>query len=172
MFVFSHDKLEGMKYYLMTLLFLALIMGCKKPVNKAEVDHGVEEKTWLQDLNGNPVQLSAFKGQRILLNYWADWCLPCLTEFPSLVSAQEKLKEENYVFLFASPDKKEVIEAFKRKKEYPVRFLQLKDNLEALGIYSLPTTVIYSTDGNEFKRHRGAMVWDSDAIIKLLKEVP
>jgi thiol-disulfide isomerase/thioredoxin len=45
----------------------------------------------LHDLDGRPVHLSAFKGQTVLLNFWATWCTACLAEMPELTALQRKL---------------------------------------------------------------------------------
>ena len=46
----------------------------------------------LEDLNGNPVSLSDYQGQKIFLNFWASWCPPCRAEMPDM----QKLHEEEY----------------------------------------------------------------------------
>lgn len=45
----------------------------------------------LPDLAGRDVDLSAFKGEVVLVNFWATWCEPCREEMPSLQRLQQKL---------------------------------------------------------------------------------
>ena len=45
----------------------------------------------LPDLTGRDVDLSSFKGEVVLVNFWATWCEPCREEMPSLQRLQQKL---------------------------------------------------------------------------------
>lgn len=157
------------KFFLIVLL---MVSGCTERPKSDEKVYEKEEIVQFRDLDGGPVHLSSFKGQRILVNYWATWCIPCRVEFPSLVSAQEKLKDENYVFLFPTPDDVEMILKFQEQKKYPFRYLTMEESLANMNVGVLPSTVIYSSDGKEHKRLRGAHEWDSQKIISLLKQVP
>jgi thiol-disulfide isomerase/thioredoxin len=46
----------------------------------------------LTDLDGNSVELSDYRGEKIFLNFWASWCPPCRAEMPDV----QKLHEENF----------------------------------------------------------------------------
>lgn len=160
-----------MRGVLITLfIILCVSIGCRE-IKEGESRDSKKEILYT-DMKGLPVSLEQFKGKRILVNYWATWCVPCLKEFPSLVEAQELLSNENYVFLFPSPDSAEEIKAFNESRAYPVKFLSLNQSLDKLDIYALPSTVIYATDGSVYKKIEGAAVWSSPELIEMLRSVP
>lgn len=45
----------------------------------------------LQDLAGQPVRLSDFRGRFLVVNFWASWCEPCVKEWPDLAQLAERL---------------------------------------------------------------------------------
>src|SRR5690554_2548212 len=47
----------------------------------------------LEDMNGETVQLSDFRGQKVFLNFWASWCPPCRVEMPLLQEFHEEQDE-------------------------------------------------------------------------------
>ena len=58
----------------------------------------------LHDLDGQPVSLSQFKGQVVLLDFWASWCGPCIGDLPDLRAIKEKAADQPLVFLNLSLD--------------------------------------------------------------------
>ncbi len=63
----------------------------------------------LQDLDGRPISLGAFKGKVVLINFWATWCGPCREEIPELIALQEHYKDQ-LVVLGLSVDERPVSE--------------------------------------------------------------
>lgn len=59
----------------------------------------------LNDVNGQPVKLSDFRGKYVLLDFWASWCGPCRRENPNLVKAYDAYKDKGFTILGISLDK-------------------------------------------------------------------
>jgi cytochrome c biogenesis protein CcmG/thiol:disulfide interchange protein DsbE len=114
----------------------------------------------LKDLNGNDVRLAAYKGQVILLDFWATWCVPCKIEIPWFVDFQTRYGKQGLQVLGISVD--DTIEKLKPyaaqlKMNYPVlQGLGRDEVLKAFGpMEGLPTTFIISRDGRICETHTG-----------------
>ncbi|MET2984749.1 TlpA family protein disulfide reductase [Aureibaculum conchae] len=153
----------SLKHFIFSLLLL-IVISCGKTTKS-------ENTATYTDLEGNAVAISYFKGKRVLLNFWATWCLPCLEEMPSMEKAQQVLASENYVFLFATTDKLNKINSFKEKHNYPFQFLRYQESLDKLNIHALPVTFVYNTEGKLVKRIDGATEWDAEEMLNLLRAI-
>lgn len=64
------------------------------------------------DPNGKPVRLSDFRGQYLLVDFWASWCKPCRAENPNLLKAYNKYKSKNFNILGVSIDDSDMKKAW------------------------------------------------------------
>jgi len=131
----------------------------------------IQLKTSLVDLNQNKVNLTSFEGKKIVLNYWATWCGPCIKEMPDLKRAEEILQNYNYTFLLISDETISKITEFKNEKKIEFNFLKSVNSNEINGIYSLPTTYIFDENGKKVETFVGVVAWGSQQIINKLKKL-
>jgi peroxiredoxin len=79
--------------------------GDRMPKLKAVALGAVAPEITQADTSGNVVKLSSFRGQYILVDFWASWCGPCRRENPNLVKAFNHYKNKNFTVLGVSLDK-------------------------------------------------------------------
>src|SRR5215212_1568402 len=103
----------------------------------------------LKTTDGKPLKLSDLRGQVVLLNFWATWCVPCRSEIPSLNDMQRDLSGRGFKVLGVSTsDSAELVREYQKdvKQEYTVA---LGDdgvaNKYSVGV--LPTTFIIDRQG-------------------------
>ena len=58
----------------------------------------------VKDLNGNDLSLEKYRGNVILLDFWAVWCGPCIAEMPNVKQVYEKYKDDNFQIIGISLD--------------------------------------------------------------------
>lgn len=116
----------------------------------------------LETLDGTKVALSDFKGQKVLLNFWATWCPPCRAEMPHMQSFYEKNKDENIVVLavnLTSGDNREKLAPF--ISEYSLTFPILLDESGDIGrkyqVFTIPTSYFIDEQGNIAQKIVGPM---------------
>ena len=123
------------------------------------------------NLDMSELTISDYKGKRVLLNFWATWCRPCVMEMPSMNKAYKILKEENYVFLAASNEKVSKINSFAQKMKYDFTFIKADDQFRPFNVRVIPTTLVFDTNGEVALTLTGSMAWDEDEILSQLRAV-
>ena len=126
------------------------------------------------DESGRGVSLGAFKGNVVLLNFWATWCPPCVWEMPKLNSLQARLGGEGLAVVTVSVDR----EGHSKVKPFLKRhglvhlqaYLDSKYNLKRkFGYGGLPTTVLIDAQGRVVGMMVGSADWDSPDAIELIR---
>lgn len=150
-----------------------LLLQCQPKADQASSEPPSDtskDSIELADLNGQPVAWESFRGKAVFLNLWATWCKPCIVEMPSIERASQQLADSNIVFIAASDESLDKIRVFRDRGKYTFTFLQLKSGFESLGVYGLPTTILFNAKGNRISTETGARDWSSpQAIAKILQ---
>lgn len=160
----------------LTLSVVLLFIGCKE-VNKDKPVTILPDKTFekvkLADLKGNSFSLKQYAGKTIFLNFWATWCRPCIAEMPTIEKTQNILNKEEVIFLMASSEATEEIDAFRKTHNFNFNYCLIQ-NSEELGIQVLPTTYIFNSEGKLVFSESGYRKWDEkiniDMILKIINK--
>jgi peroxiredoxin len=128
--------------------------SCPADARAANLDFTVK------DMNGKDVSLASFKGQVIVLDFWATWCPPCKAEIPGFVELQQTYGSQGLQILGVSVD--DPIEklgpfAAEFKMNYPVLVGLGRDDLQdAFGpMWGIPTTFVINRQGKICRKHSG-----------------
>ena len=116
-----------MKKIVFYTLYCFLLLGCNPDIrnNKNVSDlERLQLKTSFVDLSENKLDLSAYKEEKIVINYWATWCRPCIKEMPSLKKAEEILEDYGYTFFLVSDETISKISKFKNERNFDFNFLK------------------------------------------------
>ena len=123
------------------------------------------------DLSHRKIVLSSYRGKVVLLNFWATWCEPCLTEMPTFVGWQQQYGSRNFQVIGISMDDAapEVIATVSRLKlNYPV--LMGDEYLGAAygGVLGLPVTFLIDREGKIRARYQDASLTQINSDIQNL----
>lgn len=120
----------------------------------------------LNDLSGKPQALSQWKGKPLLVNFWASWCAPCVSEMPELseLAAKDGGKRFNVIGIGIDSPTNLAEFAKKIKISYPlyVGGMGATDLARGLGNANggLPYTVLIGADGQVKKTYLGKLKFD------------
>jgi thiol-disulfide isomerase/thioredoxin len=76
----------------------------------------------MHDADGKPQSLAGFKGQTVVVNFWASWCGPCVQEMPTLAQLHHEYAHKGVKFIGIGVDSEKNVKAFLQKipVDYPV----------------------------------------------------
>ncbi|HTZ19799.1 MAG TPA: TlpA disulfide reductase family protein [Opitutaceae bacterium] len=105
----------------------------------------------LRDLDGQFVDSAQFKGKVVVLDFWATWCPPCLSEIPGYIALQEKYGQNGLTFVGVSLDSEapEAVKQFvaQHHMNYPVVLGDESITAAFGGVEAIPTTFIIDRQG-------------------------
>src|SRR5260370_15743456 len=130
----------------------------------------------MKDLNDRDVTLAQYKGQVVLVNFWATWCGPCKIEIPWMIEFQKKYSSRGFTILGVSMDEdgKKAIDPFLEKERFDVDGQKESMNYPILlgndsiadkfgSVMGLPTSMLFTRDGKKIKTIVGLVNHDDIA---------
>jgi len=119
-----------------------------------------------------PLDLAAFRGQVVYLDFWASWCAPCRESFPWMNRMQAQLGAAGLVVIAVNVDR-EHADAARFLREHPAQFRVVFDPQgmlpERFGVHGMPTSFLIGRDGTLQLRHEGFRLSDRDALAQQLR---
>ena len=157
---------------LVLIRLLATLVGCYSGNHPARIGSNAPDFT-LQD-SDHKVTLSQFRGQVVVLNFWATWCPPCVEETPSLVQMQARLKDKGVVVLAVSIDADDAA-YHKFLKEYNVNMVTVRDEAKKAstlyGTFGWPESYVIDRNGVIRRKFIGPVDWTSPEVTDYLSKL-
>ena len=148
--------------------FSACYSGSRPPhIGSAAPDFTVQD-------SDRSLKLSDFRGQIVVLNFWATWCPPCVEEMPSLVEMQRRMQAKGITVVAISVDVDQA--AYNQfLKDHNVNLLTVRDAAQnsnrLYGTFMFPETYIIDRSGVVRRKFIGAIDWTAPDITDFLSKL-
>jgi thiol-disulfide isomerase/thioredoxin len=136
---------------------LGLTSTAQLPVIRFVRDPDPAPDFQVRDLDGKDLNLAAYKGKVILVNFWATWCGPCRAEIPGLIDLQNKYKDQLQIIgMDVDDEEADVRDTVKSESiNYPVALTPGTVRMAYGGITALPTVFVINQAGRVVQKHVG-----------------
>lgn len=148
-----HDQFFNMiRSFIAVFALLFVITACRAQEVPNIADPRL--KIELPDANGKTISLASLKGNVILLDFWASWCVPCRASNKELVRLYAKYKDKGFEIYSVSvdEDKEDWLKAVKKDK---ITWLQVNEpatfdaqSIRRWNINSIPATFLINKKGD------------------------
>lgn len=161
------------RFRLIAAIFAIVICsGCYTGTRPPHVGSAARQFT-VQD-SDRKVSLDQFRGQVLVLNFWATWCPPCIEELPSLMNLQDRMRSRGVTVLGVSIDVDG--DAYHRfLKLHNINFLTVRDPEQKVassyGTTGWPETYIIDRQGVLRRKFVGPVDWNSPEVIGFLNRL-
>jgi peroxiredoxin len=126
----------------------------------------------LQTLDGKTVSLTQFKGDVVMINFWASWCGPCRQEMPLLDNIYKQYKDMGFTLLGVNvePDAHNANAWLKQTPvTYPILYDPKSQVSQLYQVQAMPTTVIIDRQGVVRFVHNGYLPGDENQYMNSIR---
>ena len=126
------------------------------------------------DEKNEQLNLKDYKGNLILLNFWATWCAPCKKEMPSLDALQSHENLDNLKIFPINVGQDNLERSSKFFEDLEIKNLNIYFDspitlAKKFGLRGIPTSILFNKDGLEFARIIGSTDFEDKKFIQWLK---
>lgn len=151
----------------------ALLLLMASPALAVKVDSEAPDFT-LKTLAGENLRLEEYRGQVVLINFWASWCGPCRQEMPILDRIHNRYDDTGFAVLGVNVEGKsgpaqKIVD--KTKVTFPVLIDAAQGVSETYDLQAMPTTVVVDRNGVVRYIHRGYKPGDEAKYIEVVKDL-
>lgn len=151
----------------------ALRTGDMKKLNFHSELRAISTKPFIAD-DGSTKTLADYKGQVVLLNFWATWCAPCRKEMPMLSELQRDLGGEGFQVVTMATGRNPLPAMEKFFADIGVDNLPLhrdpkQEVAREMTVLGLPATVLIDREGREIARLTGDADWSGESAKAILE---
>lgn len=157
--------------YLNRLVFCALMALPGLHAHGVAISDEAPDFT-LKSLKGSNLRLEEYRGQVVLINFWASWCGPCRQEMPVLDRLHNRYEDAGFLVLGvnvegeAKPAQKIVD---KTNVTFPVLIDKDQKVSELYNLEAMPSTIVVDRDGIVRYIHRGYKPGDEVKYVEIVK---
>lgn len=161
---------------LSTVVFgLVLAVKLRPQIALVEVGSSAPDFPAVDLASGEPMTFARYRGQVVLLNVWATWCLPCRVEMPSMQRLHEQFANTDFRVVAVSVDREgpEVVQRFVDELglTFDVLHDQTTDIQRVFQTTGVPESFVIDRDGVIIKKVIGAAEWDGPVTETLIRRL-
>lgn len=144
-----------------------LMMGLDEKATSAEGDQAIDFE--LQDIHGKNYKLSDYKGQTVVINFFATWCQPCIDEAPELEAFGKEYKDAQLLIVAKGESSKRMEKYIADNNSELLYLLDTKETVsKEYSVIGQPDTLIINKEGIIVERFVGPTT--KDKLIALINE--
>lgn len=146
-------------------IFVNKIFSFSPSITSVEDRNSIADYDWkLEKNNRDPLDFTEYKGEVVLVNFWATWCPPCIAEMPSFQELYDDYGQK-IKFLFVSSEDHQTVRGYLNRKNFTLpAYRPLSEAPQPLNGNTLPTTYLLDRDGNIVIQKVGAADWNSESV--------
>lgn len=157
-------------YAAIFLSSLLLCAGCDRGAQPREL--GKMAPAFTIHEGAQAVSLNQFRGQVVLVNFWASWCPPCIDELPSLLALHHRLPQLAILGVSIDADPQAYHDFL---QENHIDFLTIRDPsqdvMHRYGTIKIPESYLIDRSGHIVRKYIDAQDWTSPQIVDTLSSV-